>query len=143
MLYPHKVRIFRFRYDSDEYGGEKPAELPVQTGTACGIQSMGQKEIVRYFSREMAVDTKVYFPVEPPLVVGDYIYVESNDAGTSYVGQYFEFKSIDDASAGHGVVWKAMFLRVTNPTLPRRDEDFDVTPAAEDGYPLQYPYPLQ
>jgi len=119
MPMPHEVSIQRLSYDGmTEFGGETTALQMVATELKCFVQNASSVEIERFRKRQMSVSTKMYFTSEPPLREGDEVTVTRNDKGTSYIGQRFEFKAIDDATAGFGILWKAFFDRKSNPVEP-------------------------
>ena len=117
--FPHTCTIYRPHYGETSYGGETVEgwEL-VDTGIECFCQNAGNAEIERYLKREMNIDTKIYFKTEPHLREGDLIQINSNSQGASYVDHVFSFQSMDDATSGLGVAWKAMANRYQNPLEP-------------------------
>ena len=115
---PHECSIIRVTYGETEYGGESQTRQTISKGIKCFVQNAKIDEISRYQKREIDVETKIYFLDEPDLKEGDFVYITKNNKGLSYVGQTFEFMSIDDATAGHGIAWKGMFSRETNPVQP-------------------------
>lgn len=117
--FPHECTILRTEFGETEFGGDTEQRVELAKGIECFVQSMKIGERERWFKREIDVDVKIYFKTEPVLQEDDFILITKNDQGTSYVGQTFIFKAIDDATAGHGIAWKAVAKRETNPTQPK------------------------
>ena len=118
--FPQECTIERPTLGEDNgYGGtEAAAPETVATRIECFVQNVSSREADRFLKREMSVDIKIYFKTEPALREGDVVLITKNTAGASYVGQRFDFKAVDDATAGFGIAWKAFFNRQSNPVLP-------------------------
>lgn len=112
---PHECRIDRLRYVTDSVAGsmEVPVAVPGGTGLACWVQNASQSEINEFQKRDQLVTHGVFFPVLPPLRVGDEITITVAQAGV--LGQVLKFQAFADRSAGLGLLFKAMCQIENNP----------------------------
>ena len=122
MAVPHEASILRPEYGETEYGGQTQSRSTVASGVKCFVQNMKIAERSAYAKKMIGVEVKIYFTDEPNLREGDFITITRNTQCTSYIGQTFEFISIDDSSAGFGIIWKAVCKREVNPPEPNPPE---------------------
>lgn len=120
---PHECAIIRPEYRQGaggefDFGGDVEVRPIIERNIPCFVQNMKVGERERWSHRELDVDVKIYFTEEPNLREGDFILITLNTVGSSYVGQQFKFQGVDDATAGHGIAWKALCKRDVNPVEP-------------------------
>jgi len=120
--FPHECSILRPEYGETEYGGDTESRPEVAKNIECFVQNMKIGEVTQWAKRKLDVETKIYFKTEPNLREGDFILITLNTQGTSYVGQQFKFMGVDDATAGHGIAWKAVCKREADPVAPNPPE---------------------
>lgn len=112
---PHQVRIDRFRYETDELGGNIETPVAIASGVEAWVQNAGMNEISEYQKRDERVTHKVFFPTEPPLRVGDRITVTATTAADGVMaGLELKFLARSDRSAGLGVLYAAMCVEENN-----------------------------
>jgi hypothetical protein len=109
--------VKRPRYAHDSLGGDKPTYDTLTTELACWPQPASQSEITEFAKRDEHITHKVYFAGKPSftynsathnLQVGDILVMTSGE----FSGSEFEYRSADDASAGLGVLFKAMCEKI-------------------------------
>jgi hypothetical protein len=109
--------VKRPRYVHDQYAGDKPTYDTLTTELACWPQPASQRDITEFAKRDEAISHKIYFAGKPSftyngqtlnLEVGDILVMTSGE----FSGSEFEYKSADDASAGLGVLFKAMCEKI-------------------------------
>lgn len=104
--FPHRVSILRATYQREAGTlGNYETNEAVATGVHAWIQNASMQEIIEWQKRDEAITNRVIFKADPGLEVGDKIQVES---GTSFVGDVFVHKAVEDRSAGLGVIWTSL-----------------------------------
>lgn len=106
---PHSGQCQRQRRTADGVGGDRLAFEAFGSAVSCWVQPASQREIVEFQKRDMAVSHKVYFTADPQLQPGDQLVMADVTANQFYRGKTFDFMSIDEASAGTGILIKAFF----------------------------------
>ena len=104
---PHTCTAKRRVTSVDEYGGSKTQYATVFSNTECWQQAASQGEIDELDKRGVVATDKVYFTSNVDLDERHQLTVTNTLSGSTVTFDVVS-RSVPDASAGKGVVWKVM-----------------------------------
>ena len=116
---PHKADINRQAYSqaTDDLGAEIPVDAaPYAENEPAWFQVLSANSVNAYRARNQTVTHACYLQRNPGLTLGDRIVAKNgDDADCPYAGDEFEFVVFHEASAGAGILWKAIVKIVQEP----------------------------
>lgn len=105
---PHRCDISRSVTVEDGEGGDYDAPETVESGRACWVQPASDSEINVFQRREQRVSHKVYFRGNPGIAPGYILTPADGIAACPFAGATLEVKSVNEATVGTGILWRAM-----------------------------------
>ena len=108
---PHYVDVFRVSYTQDSSG----ADVQSVAGTAYAedepawVQPLSSREQTIFQSRNQEITHKIYLASDPGLKLSDVLVAKNGDnIDCPYNGIRFKFIAFAEATAGIGILWKAL-----------------------------------
>ena len=110
--FPHRCSIHILKPTKGQLGSIQLVPALVSSDVVCWEQNASHEEIVEFEKRGIVVTRKVYFLTDPGVKENYRITITSRDFGATSLAspEVLEVasKSLPDASAGMGVVYKVM-----------------------------------
>ena len=108
---PHYVDVFRVSYTQDSTGSdvEAVAGTPYAADEPAWVQALSSREQTIYQSRNQEVTHKIYIRSNVGLKLSDVLTAKNGDnVDCPYNGVRFKFIAFAEATAGIGILWKAL-----------------------------------
>lgn len=116
--FPHTATATRRRRTKGALGGGKDSfPTTIFTDRACWQQQASQGQIREFMKRGITVTDRVYFTDDPELTEKDILTITNTQAGSVATFEV-RSRSLPDASAGLGVVFKVMCENTTTGSTP-------------------------
>jgi hypothetical protein len=116
---PHTAAIHHVSYSQDDggLGGEtENNQAAYVVAEPAWFQPLSTSEVNKYGQRNQEVSHKVYLQRDPGLRLDDRLIAASGLRTCPWAGREFSFVAFDEATAGFGLLWKAIVKIETEPT---------------------------
>lgn len=109
---PHRCSIFLLVPGIDSYGGNTNVPTEEKADVECWEQAASSEDVEEFDKRGILIKRKIFFKEDPSLTEKHVIKITSRDRGVTIITSPPELrvktKSLPDASAGLGLLYKVM-----------------------------------
>lgn len=105
---PHSCDVKKSVPVQDDLGGDLEELQAFLTNQECWVQPASDREITQFQRRDQNVTHSVYFHGNPGIRPGYVVEPKDGAIACPFAGASLEVRSVNEATAGLGVLWKAM-----------------------------------